>query len=202
MKQQVISIHGGEVFDSYKEYINFLKEYKLKKEKPNKKRWPNFLQKNLGEKFEVLLPKMPNDLNAKYLEWKIWFEKLFPFLNKEVILIGGSLGGIFLVKYLSENKFPKKIKGLFLVAPPFDDKDYDYSLADFNFKIKNLKNIEKQCKQINIYHSKDDPIVPFEDFKKYKKYLPKANFYEFKNRQHFGQEKFPEIIKDIKNLFK
>jgi len=143
---------------------------------------------------------MPNALNAKYFEWQIWFKKLFPFLNKEVILIGGSLGGIFLVKYLSENKFPKKIKGLFLVAPPFGDRDKKYSLADFNPKIKNLKNIEKQCTYINIYHSKNDPVVPFEDFLNYKKYLTKANFHEFKNREHFSQEKFPEIIKDIKKI--
>jgi len=202
MKRQVICIHGGETFDSYKEYFSFLKKYKLNKDNLIKKRWANFLEENLGKNFEVLLPKMPNPLNAKYSEWKIWFKKLFPFLYKETILIGGSLGGIFLVKYLSENKFPKKIKGLFLVAPPFDDKNHNYSLADFNFKIKNLKNLEKQCKQINIYHSKDDPIVPFTDFKKYKKYLLRANFYEFKNRKHFGQEKFPEIIKSIKNLAK
>lgn len=197
-KQQVICVHGGETFDSYNEYFSHLKKYKLEKYKLTQKRWDASLQKNLGKNFEVLLPQMPNARNSKYLEWKIWFEKLFPFLNKELILIGHSLGGIFLVKYLSENKFPKKIKRLFLIAPPFDDKNSGHSLADFNFKIKNLKRLTRQCEKINIYHSKDDSVVHFNDFLKYKENLPTAKLYIFKNKGHFAQERFPELAKNIK----
>lgn len=200
MKKQVIFVHGGDIFFSHKEYITFLKEYKISKKKLTNKKWHFYLDKDLGNNFEVIKPLMPNALNARYLEWKIWFEKFFPFLRKDVILVGHSLGGTFLVKYLSENKFPKKIKGLFLIASPFGDRDKKYFLADFNPKPKNLKKIYKQCPQINVYHSKDDPDIPFIDFEKYKKYLTSANFYEFKNRKHFGQEKFTEIIKSIKHL--
>ena len=48
--------------------------------------------------------------NARYEEWKIWFERMIPFLNDNVILVGHSLGGIFFVKYLSENLLPIKSK--------------------------------------------------------------------------------------------
>ena len=64
---------------------------------------------------------MPLQENAKYNDWKIFFERYIPFLRNNVILIGASLGGIFLAKYLSENKFPKKILSTYLICPPFDN---------------------------------------------------------------------------------
>ncbi len=85
----------------------------------------------LGNKFDVLLPKMPNPSNAKYNEWKIIFNKISKLLEKNVILIGHSLGAIFLIKYLSENKFPKKILATLLISPPYDDDGMEESLGDF-----------------------------------------------------------------------
>ena len=62
------------------------------------------------------MPSMPNKQNAAYDEWSIWFEKYFAYLKDDVILIGWSLGGMFLAKYLSDKPFPVKIKSLFLLA--------------------------------------------------------------------------------------
>ncbi|MEK7478070.1 MAG: alpha/beta hydrolase [Patescibacteria group bacterium] len=200
MKQQIIVIHGGDTFDSAKKYLAYLKEKKVDWEQMKAKKWKEDLSQKLGRNFEVIAPKMPNSNNSKYLEWKIWFEKLIPFFHKEVILLGHSLGGIFLAKYLSANKFSKKIRGVFLVAPPFDAKNSDYSLADFTLP-KKLTKLAKQGGQIFLYHSQDDPVVSFVDLAKYQKQLPSAKVRIFTNRQHFNQDKFPEIVRDIKNLF-
>lgn len=200
MKTQIVYIHGGDTHESYDEYIDYLKKYAIKNlDYFKRKRWGNSLQEKLGNNFEVIAPEMPNKRNVKYKEWKIWFEKIFPFLNDEVVLVGSSLGGIFLTKYLSENIFPKKIKGLFVVAAPFGDSKPKHFLAGFNLP-NNLKKIMKQTEKIYFYHSKDDPIVPFVEMKKYKKELANAKYIVFANRGHFSQEKFPEIVKDIKNL--
>ena len=114
MKKQVVCIPGGDIFKTQKEYLAYLKSYRFNIEKLKGKKWVNTLEKELGKNYEFLFPSMPNSKNARYKEWKIWFERLTLILNKEVILEGSSLGGLFLVKYLSENRFPKKIKGLFL----------------------------------------------------------------------------------------
>lgn len=143
---------------------------------------------------------MPNKQNAKYAEWKVWFETMVSCLESEVIFIGHSLGAIFLPKYLSENKFPKTIRATFLVAAPYDDKDVEYSLADFNLT-NNLADFQKQGGKIFMYHSEDDPVVPFADFQKYQSLLKGATFRIFKNRGHFDQEEFPELVKDIKELY-
>lgn len=200
MKKQIVVIHGGHTFNNSKEYISFLLNYKVDFKRILSKGWKDSLQEKLGKGFEVVLPKMPNPSNAKYAEWKIWFEKLFPFLEKEVVLVGHSLGGIFLVKYLSENKFPKKILAAFIIAAPFDDKDPRHSLVDFKPK-KDLSGLQNQSKELLFYHSKDDDVVSFTAFEKYKEALPRAHFKEFKNKGHFNQSNFPEIVRDIKRIF-
>jgi len=201
MKKQVFIIHGGDTFKTYEEYLSFLKDWEIdfEKYKENKKDWKINLQEELGDEFEVIAPKMPNKINAKYLEWKIWFEKFIPYITEGVILVGHSLGGSFLVKFLSENDMPKKIRGTFLVAPVYDEDSDDYSLADFKLP-DNLSGFEKQGGQIFIYHSEDDPVVPFNNLGKFKEKLISAKTIIFKNKQHFGQEKLPEIVKDIKGL--
>jgi predicted alpha/beta hydrolase family esterase len=130
MKKQVVVIHGGDTFDSYEDYLTFLNAFEVDKESLFLKDWKSTLQSELGENYEVLCLQMPNMFNAKYLEWKIWFEKYIPFFNQELILVGHSLGGIFLAKYLAENTLEKTIKAVFLIAAPFDNVD-TCSLADF-----------------------------------------------------------------------
>lgn len=69
MKKQIILIHGGDTFDTYDEYLEFLKCFKIDSLDFMKgKSWKGSLQAGLGDDFEVLLPRMPNGMNAKYLE--------------------------------------------------------------------------------------------------------------------------------------
>jgi hypothetical protein len=116
-----------------------------------------------------------------------------------LILLGHSLGGIFLAKYLSENKFPKKILAIFLISAPYEDKDADYSLCDFILP-KSLSRLQKQGDKIFLYHSKDDSVVPFADLEKYKQAIPGAKAVIFKNKGHFDQAEFSELIRNIRNL--
>ncbi|MDP1718922.1 MAG: alpha/beta hydrolase [bacterium] len=201
MKHQVLVIHGGDTFKTYEEYLEFLKAWQINPEdiRKQKKDWKDTLNEELGGDFEVILPKMPNKLNAKYLEWKIWLEKFIPYLESEIILIGHSLGGIFLAKYLSESKFPKKILATFLVSAPYDDKDYADSLADFQLP-ENLNLLSEQGGKIFLFHSQDDPYVPFSDLQKFQKGLNGATSKVFTDRGHFNQEKFPELVETIKSI--
>lgn len=196
MKPNIILIHGGTTFDTYEEYFEYLKSSELTLEKINRKDWKDSLYLDLPD-FEIVYPKMPNSKNARYEEWKLWFKKLIPLISDEVILVGHSLGGIFLAKYLSENIFPKTITQLHLVAAPYDTEIIKESLADFALS-KTVENIESQVKKIFLYQSKDDFAVAYEDVLKYKRDLPKSELVIFENRGHFLQEDFPELIKNIK----
>ena len=197
MKKQIVVIHGGDTFEKYEEFLSFLKNFQIDPDYFKNKGWKDTLQDKLGEDFEVIAPNMPNKINAKYLEWKIWFEKYFQFLNEGIVFVGHSLGGTFLAKYLSENSFPKKIKALLLVAAPFDAEDSDESLNDFALPAS-LAKITERVDKIYLFHSKDDPVVLFEQVNKYKKALPNSEIIAFTDRQHFNQERFPELVELLK----
>lgn len=193
-KRQVIVIHGGNSFRTHKEYISFLKKLRIDfaRYRTGKKNWKGTLGAALGRKFEVVAPDMPNKMNAQYDEWKLWFRKFIPHLQRGVILVGHSLGGTFLAKYLSENTFPKKIRATLLVAP---------SLAAGSFvPPRNLKELEKQGGRIFLYHSRDDRVVSFAHFMEYQKRLPRTISRVFKNRGHFNQARFPELVRDIRSV--
>lgn len=196
MPQQILWIHGGNVHKTNENYLEFLRTRNFEKEDlVGRKKWINNLQKDLGDNFEVLTPQMPCSCNAKYINWKIWFEKFFPFLEDNIILAGGSLGGLFLAKYLSENNFPVKIKATFLIAAPHSD---DY-LGDFALG-ESLEKFSTQCSKIFLYHSKDDPMVPFSEIEKYSKLLPNTEKVIFEDKGHFNLKEFPEFVKKLKSL--
>lgn len=201
-KTQILIIHGGTTFKNKKDYLHFLKTRKISIEK--KIRWSDdYLDKKLGKDFEIIRPSMPLKENVKYNEWKIYFERYFPYLRNNIILIGSSLGGIFLAKYLSENKFPKKILSTYLICPPFDNTLPGENLVG-GFKLKpNLSMIEKNSKHLNLLFSKNDDVVPVSHAKKYKNKLKNVNIVIYKHiNGHFKISKFPEIIKMIKNNVK
>lgn len=197
-KIQIFIIHGGMTFKSKKDYLHFLKTREVSIEE--KIRWTDeFLKKNLGKNFEIIKPRMPLQDDAKYEEWKVHFERFFPQLRNSIILIGLSLGGIFLAKYLSENKFSKKIISTYLICPPYDNSLPKEDLVG-GFKLKpNLSLLEKNSRKLYLMFSKDDDVIPLAHAEKFKKKLKNANFiiYESKNG-HFKISEFPEIVKMIK----
>jgi len=198
-KTQIFMVHGGMTFKNRKDYLHYLKTRKVSLEK--RKNWSgDYLDKKLGKNFQIIRPRMPQQDNAQYEDWKIYFERFIPYLTNNCILIGGSLGGIFLAKYLSENKFPKKILSTYLICTPFDDTCIGEDLVG-GFELKpNLSLLEKNTKNLVLMFSKDDDCVPVSHAEKYRSKLKKANIVIYKSKNgHFVILEFPEIVKMIKN---
>jgi predicted alpha/beta hydrolase family esterase len=137
--------------------------------------------------------------NAMYSQWKLHFERFIPHLRDGVILIGNSLGGIFLAKYLSENKFPKKILSTFLVCPPFDNTVQGEDLVG-GFRLgSDLSLLQRNSKHLHLLFSADDHSVPVSQAKKYERKLPGADIVIYKSKGgHFQIAEFPEIVRMIK----
>jgi predicted alpha/beta hydrolase family esterase len=198
-KLQIFLIHGGETFKNQKDYLNYLRNRPVSIEK-NPKWALEYLDKELGNKFDTIRPRMPLQENAKYEEWRLYFERFIPLLRNNVILIGNSLGGIFLAKYLSENKFPKKLLSVYLTCAPFDDTCPNDDLVG-GFKLKSdLSLIEKNCKKVTFLFSADDDVVPVAHAEKYRNKLKEVKIIIYKSKNgHFKISKFPELVRMIKN---
>lgn len=199
MKHQIFAIHGGNISPTYEDYLEYLHKMEVTIEKLRSSDWKTSLGEKLGGNFEVILPRMPNSKNAKYLEWRIYFEKFIPLMEPNVILIGHSLGGAFLAKYLSEETFPKQIRATFLVAAPFLTSDLHLA-TDFILPL-NLKRFAQQGGDVHLYHSEDDIVVPFSHMQSFQQTLPQARCTAYQDRGHFTGPAFPELIKDIQTLF-
>lgn len=201
-KTQIFFVHGGMTFEDRGDYLDYLKNRKISIEERVK--WNgDYIKNALKDDFHLIRPRMPLQDFAQYEDWKIYFERFFELLDDSIILVGTSLGGIFLAKYLSENKFPKKILSVYLVCPPFDNSVIGEELVG-GFELQSdLSMIEDNCKNVTLMFSRDDDCVPVEHAEKYREKLPNSNIiiYESKNG-HFIIEEFPEIVEMIKGDLK
>jgi len=203
MKTQILYIHGGDAFTNYENFLEILRTEPIDDpfNTEARKKWKEKLKIECGGQADILLPSMPNKQNAKYTEWKIWFERYFEYLTGEVILIGHSQGGYFLAKYLTENDVPFPINALFLVSAPFEPRVGEKEDGgDFNFDTQKLQNLANVSQNIVIFHSEDDVVVPYTHGISYKNALPSANFISFTDRGHFIGPEFPEIIEEIRKI--
>jgi predicted alpha/beta hydrolase family esterase len=200
-KHQVIFIRGGESFENKKQFYRYLKTRPFDIYK-QRRSWRDWLEWGLSERFDSFTPVMPNKDFADYNAWKIWFERLFPFIKKskkiKIILVGNSLGSLFLLKYLSENRFPKHIDQIHLVCPVIDNSGLigEY-VGNFKLDLRKMGNIERQTDHLSIYHSRDDPLVPFNHSARLMKHFEMARLFEFEDRKHFSQPAFMELLQNI-----
>lgn len=102
MRPQILFIHGGGS-GAHKE----------------DKRLVASLRKHLGSTSEMRYPQMPKESDPDYRRWRPQIRKELASMKGNVILAGHSLGGSFLLRYLSEEKIETRVAGLFLIATPY-----------------------------------------------------------------------------------
>ncbi len=196
--RQVWTIGGGTAFDHYDDYLTFLRTKELTLERLLRQGWKSTLQDRLGDDYLVIPLPMPCTDNARYTEWRIRFGRALPLMTPGAILIGHSLGGIFLAKYLSEERLPVTIRGTILIAAPFADATGE-SLGDFVLTHP-LTGLIEQGGTLALFYSEDDPVVPLTELDHYRAVLPAAHVYIYPDRGHFHQPEFPELIAEVQGM--
>lgn len=193
-KRQVCIIGGGMAFASDADFRRWLNNLEISYERLfYGTDWKPWLAEKLPS-CDVLQPTMPNKSNAKYAEWSVYFSKVIPFLRPEAVLIGHSLGGIFLAKYLSQHPPVQKFSKAILVAAPYNDETNE-SLGDF--KLTSARRLADAAEEIDLFYSRDDPVVSFAEMGKYQRDLPAAKSHVFDSRGHFNTPDFPELTEII-----
>lgn len=194
--KQILVIHGGNSFNSSKDYLHALELSEIDYQRliDHRQKWREWLADQLPDD-DVLLPSFPNRDNAQYNEWVTYFNKIIPYLTEDTILVGYSLGAMFLAKYCNEYTLPMVADKIILIAPSYDD-DSKEQLG--SFKVSSAKNVPKNAKTVHLFHSEDDPISPFTELVKFQTDMPLATIHRFTDRGHFFQSTFPELLSIIK----
>lgn len=199
--QQVIVIHGSDVASSLEEYTRTLetREVSIGRLRPRSD-WKQGLQRVLGTQFDVLTPRMPLTGYAPYDLWKLWFSRCSEVFADEVTLVGHSLGGILLAKYFAEGGVLRsRVRSLHLVAAPFGS-DEASELPEGWWLPRGLSNLAEHAAHTHLYHSIDDPVVPYVHAEQYHEALPGSTLHTFQDRGHFLQGEFPELAQTLTQL--
>jgi uncharacterized protein len=134
-----------------------------------------------------------------YEMWQEMFDREFPKLTNPVFLIGHSLGGSTLLKYLSEEACGLQIAGLFLVAPPYWGKG-GWEAEDFALKDDFSKTLPA-IPGIHLYHCLMDPVVPVEHANFYQKLIPNASIHKLNGNDHAFSDGLPVLVEHIKKFY-
>ena len=157
--------------------------------------WEPLLGLDLGRGYVVRAPRMPRPAAPNYWAWARRIDDVMARLRKP-LLVGHSFGASVLLKYLSEAVRRPALAGLFLVATPFWGPDFpEFALApDFGVRLRDVS-------PLYLFHSRDDPEIPFEHLERYRRVLPHAIVRALDGRGHeFNQPEFPELAADIRRL--
>lgn len=157
-----------------------------------------YLRRVLSDDFEVHFPLIDDPEEPTYDMWQKMLSVELKAIEQPIILIGHSLGGSMLLKYLSEEKPNIEISAIFLIGTPLWASS-GWNIDDYILK----ENFETELKAINkifLYHSNEDAIVPFEHLDFYKRAFPEATVRVINGTDHAFAEGLPELVADIKSV--
>lgn len=181
MKKQVLFIHGAG-------------EGAYEADKP----LAASLQAALGPAYQVHYPRMRDEESPEYTDWKAHVTSELAALNGEVTLVGHSVGGSVLIKYLSEQAVEKRIACLVLLAAPYWGAD-DFWKWDAAQLPEDAAAKLASIPRIFIYHCRDDASVPFAHLARYAARLPKAAIRAVDRGGHQFANGLADVTEDIRN---
>jgi len=156
------------------------------------------LQEALGAEYDVRYPQMPGESEPDMQTWKPQIARELAAVDGKIILVGHSVGGSTLLKYLSEEEVEKPIAGLFLLAAPSWDEG-NWNFDDFRLP-DDLAAKLSRVPRIFLYHNRDDEIVPFSHLALHAARLPRAVVRESDKGGHqFGND-LANVASDIRSV--
>ena len=156
------------------------------------------LRDGLGTAYNIISPNMPAPTKPSYERWKQELDKQFSKINSVPILIGHSLGGSVLLKYLSEQRHEIQIAGLFIIAAPYWGSE-DWKVEEFILRDNYAKYLPAETK-LYLYQSCDDEAVSIDHLRFYSTAIPNSIVRKLDGGGHTFKDGLTELVQDIKNL--
>jgi predicted alpha/beta hydrolase family esterase len=145
------------------------------------------LRAELGDGFNVLYPKMPNEAHPRFTAWTSMLLDQFELLKDGDVLVGHSVGGAALLHTLAGHPVPFTPGALVLLAPPFIGSDGWPS--DQIAPRSSFVGLLPSRMPIRLYHGTADDSVPCAHAALYGKALTDAVVSAIPNGDHqFGND--------------
>jgi len=130
-----------------------------------KENWFPWLKEKLeDEGYKVEVPQLPTPENQSLESWLKVLKKYQKYINQDTVIIGHSLGGLFLLRVLERLDSP--IKTAFFVAAPVGILPIQNYAGDdafspgFSFDWRKIKS---NAAHFKVFHSDNDPYISLEN---------------------------------------
>lgn len=167
--------------------------------------WFPWMSEKLEEKgVEVIIPKFPTPEGQSLESWLNVLDQYKELIDEKSILIGHSLGGLFLLRVLE--RLEKPVKAAFFVAAPIGVRPIKFYESDEKFSpgfLFNWDKIESNAQQFMVFHSGNDPYVSLGNGKELSERLGVSLTF-IPNAGHFnavaGYTQFEKLLDEISRV--
>jgi predicted alpha/beta hydrolase family esterase len=155
------------------------------------------LRRELGPRYVVHYPQMPNEADPRFADWKPALEKEFAALRNGAIVVGHSAGGAILLNVLTESA-PSELAAIMLIAAPF--------IGDGGWESEDVPPQPALGERLPagvpvfLYHGESDDIVPVAHVELYARAIPAAHVRRLAGRDHQFNNDLSEVANDIRDL--
>ncbi len=158
-----------------------------------------WLRRTLSAEYDIIAPLLPHPENPDYESWRDSIAGLLEVMDEGMIIIGHSLGGSVLLKYLAECTFRKQIAAIFLVAVPFWGNDEDWDVPEFHLAPDFAERLPT-VPVITVFHSKDDGVIPVTHAARYAAEIPTATLQISDGHGHVFWDGLPELEEAVRQV--
>jgi len=156
------------------------------------------LQRELGPGYDVRYPRMPNESDPHYADWKTALLGHLDRLEDGAILAGHSIGGAILINVLAEVRLTRRVGGIFLVATPFVGEGGWPS-----DEIRPRPDLGAHLPAgvpVFFYEGAADETVPFAHVELYAKAVPQAVVRVLEHADHQLNNDMSAVVRDIRAI--
>ena len=156
------------------------------------------LKRRLGDGYEVVYPRMPNESDPRYPTWKAAVLTAVESVEDGAVVVGHSIGGAILIHAVAEQPPKRRLRAVLLIAAPFIGaggwpSDEIEPRADFSQRLP-------ADVPVFLYHGDGDATVPFAHLSLYAKAIPFAEIRALAHRDHQLNNELAEVARDILKL--
>jgi predicted alpha/beta hydrolase family esterase len=156
------------------------------------------LRRELGARYEVRYPRMPDEDDPKAATWQPVLERELASLGSGAIVVGHSVGGTMLINVLAESAPTAALDAIVLIAAPFiGERGWE---SDELEPRPDLAERLPVAVPVFLYHGEDDTEVPVAHVELYAEAIPRAHVRRLPGRDHQLNDDLSEVASDIREL--
>jgi predicted alpha/beta hydrolase family esterase len=156
------------------------------------------LRRELGPRYDIHYPVMPNEADPKYAAWKQALERELAALEPGAVVVGHSVGGTILINVLADQTPRSSLAAICLISTPFIGVG-GWQSDDIEPRSDLAARLPRDV-PILLYHGQDDETAPIAHVDLYARALPRAHVCRLANRDHQLNNDLSEVANDIRQL--